>query len=385
MGKIAVAVKFGDGHADRNAWSSRPTLWGDAIHSFRCVTSKAHELEVALIAAGDLIDVRRPEPWVVNMLRMELDVLASDDIPFYYIQGQHELDRKNPWMSSIHSHAEHIHKRSIELGEIPHSHAYNRVVNSVNIYGLDWTPADNLERELKEIPKSTDVFICHQVWHEFMGDIAYEGTLRDICAPWVFTGDFHENKELLVENVFGNSTRVISPGSTNIRRINESPKKYAYILYDDLSWERFSIPTRYLLRYEIYKEADLDKAEADIPVQLETTVVEHNLSLGLPEQLQAPIIDVKYSDKVDNVWSRLNKVCGKDSHLFLRVVAASDDDDLSVEQQQFQEILDEGPEACLQLLLDSDADIYKLGLRFIQSQNFEEEILAARGERGLCD
>jgi len=372
MGKTEAAVMFGDGHVDQNAWSARPTLWGDAIHSFRSVTSKAHELGVPVVGAGDLIDVRRPEPWVVNMLRMELDVLASDDIPFYYIQGQHELDRKNPWMSSIHSHAEHIHKRSIAL-------------RGINIYGLDWTSADNLERELKEIPKSTDVFVCHQVWHEFMGDIAYEGTLRDIDAPWVFTGDFHENKELIVKNVFGNSISVISPGATNIRRITESPKKYAYMLYDDLSWESFSLPTRYLLRYEIYKEADLDRVEADIPVQLETTVAEHNLSLELPEQLQAPIIDVKYSDKVDNVWSRISKVCGKDSHLFLRVMAASDDNELSVEQQQFQDILDEGPEACLQLLLDPDADIYKLGLRFIQSQNFEEEILAARGERGLCD
>ena len=370
-----IAMLFGDGHADRNAWSGRPTLWGDAIHSFRWLLSKSHELGIPVVGAGDLIDVRRPEPWVVNMLRMELDVLESDDIPFYYIQGQHELDRKDPWMSSIHPHATYIHQRSIEL-------------SGIKIYGLDWTPADQLEDELKAIPEDTDLFVCHQVWHEFMGDMAYEGTLRDIRSPWVFTGDFHENKEISVENVFGSTTQIISPGATNIRRISESPKKYAYILHVDSSnrmgwWEKLSIPTRYLLRYEIYTDDDLDKVEADIPVQLETTVVEHNTKLKLPDNLHTPIIDVQYSDQVDNVWSRLTKVCGKDSHVFLRMQSAKTE--RIAEEHQFSSDMSGGPADCLQLLLDPEDAIYKLGLRFIQSQDFQKEILDARKERGLCD
>ena len=344
-----VALFFADSHLDHHNWSNRPTLCGDSVHSFSFLADKACELEVPMIGAGDLIDVRRPEPYVIGKLRDSLDNLQSCGIPFYYIQGQHELDRDNPWLQAVHPHTTHINKSTIEL-------------RGVKIYGLDWTAVDNLSAEIKAIPSDTDVFVCHQVWHEFMGDMAYEGHLADAAAF------------------------VISPGSTNMRKITEPAKKYYYVLYDNMFWESYLIPTRYVLRYEVYTALDLENVAADIEVQLSTVVRKHNEDNNLPPNLCKPIVHVKYSDDVVDTWSCLNSVCDGVAHIFYKVITAQVEEAMSEAQREVQALVSAGPTECLKVLLDEESELYKFGLALLQSENPADLLLDVREARGLlCD
>jgi hypothetical protein len=365
-----VALFFADAHLDRHNWKNRPTLWGDSVHAFNFLCQKAISHGIPMIGAGDLIDVRRPEPFVIDNIRSALDNLNQNDVPFYYIQGQHELDRENPWLSSIHAHPQHINKMRIEL-------------EGFGIYGLDWTPADLLDEELSQIPSDISIFVCHQVWHEFMGDVSYEGTLRSVTVDTVVTGDFHETREILIDDTESSSSFVISPGSTNMRRITEPEKKYAFILHDNNQWERVYIPSRYVLRYEIRSEEDLVSVASEIVEDISTVVKEHNEKYNLPNNLRTPIVSIKHWEDVDDVWNVINETCSGIAYTFFRVLSSSNDSELIVEQQELQTLLEEGPDACLKLLLNQDSDLYKLGLRFIRSHDPEKEILEVRKDRGL--
>ena len=328
-----------------------------------------------MIGAGDLIDVRRPEPYVIGKLRESLDSLQSCGVPFYYIQGQHELDRDNPWLQSVHPHATHINKRTIDL-------------LGVKIYGLDWTVADNLSEEITDIPKDTDVFVCHQVWQEFMGDMSYEGHLADVKVEHIFTGDFHENRQIFADPYSlsdGNAGFVISPGSTNMRKITEPAKKYYYVLYDNMFWESYLIPTRYVLRYEVYTALDLENVAADIEVQLSTVVRKHNWDNSLPPNLCKPIVYVKYADDVVDTWSCLNRVCEGVAHIFYKMITTQVEEAMSEAQKEVQALVSAGPAECLKVLLDEESELYKFGLSLLQSQHPEDTLLAAREDRGLCD
>jgi hypothetical protein len=371
-----VALFFADSHLDHHNWSNRPTLCGDSVHSFSFLADKACELEVPMIGAGDLIDVRRPEPYVIGKLRDSLDNLQSCGIPFYYIQGQHELDRDNPWLQAVHPHTTHINKSTIEL-------------RGVKIYGLDWTAVDNLSAEIKAIPSDTDVFVCHQVWHEFMGDMAYEGHLADADVEHIFTGDFHENSEIFADPYSSGDSKsafVISPGSTNMRKITEPAKKYYYVLYDNMFWESYLIPTRYVLRYEVYTALDLENVAADIEVQLSTVVRKHNEDNNLPPNLCKPIVHVKYSDDVVDTWSCLNSVCDGVAHIFYKVITAQVEEAMSEAQREVQALVSAGPTECLKVLLDEESELYKFGLALLQSENPADLLLDVREARGLlCD
>lgn len=296
------AIFFADAHLDTHNWVGYPQLSGDSISSFTQICDYAIKNKIGrIIGAGDLIDVTEPSSVVVSTIREAIARLSDEGIAFYYIQGQHEL-ASPPWMSAIHSGAKHLHNSHISLE------------SGQTVYGLDWQPADLLAGAMKRALEYADkrsIFVCHQVWEEFMGGIAAcEGSLYTVPhVKTVFTGDYHKNVVTRLVTSSGGTIQVISPGSTNLRAINEPVVKYFYVHYIDGSWERKRLTTRKVLAVSIDDDAQLERIVAKLPAVLEKHAAENP---AFPN----PILRVKYHADVRALKARMKAAAGDRGYLF---------------------------------------------------------------------
>jgi hypothetical protein len=311
-----LALFFADAHLDTGAWANRPLLKFDSIEAFKFICNYAISRNIPFIfGAGDLIDVRKPPPEVVQTVREQLSALERDNCQFYYTQGQHEFDHNLPWFSAIHSWPQHLNKSSVIVGD-------------KCVYGLDWHTADKLPNAVQEIRSDTDILVMHQVWEEFMGDkCGCEGSLCDMpYATTLFTGDFHVNKVLQLRGKQGQALRVISPGSTNMRKINECADKWFYVLLSDYTWKRVRIPTRRKIEMVIGTEKSLLSFGVDFKKAFEAAKLEA-MRLGVPNNLCRPICYVRYLEDLPDAHKTIKKHA-TDVELFLKPVSQKETEQL---------------------------------------------------------
>jgi len=302
MARKPVAVMYADGHLADRAWSWRP-IEGDSYHSLHQIITAARKREVPVIGAGDLIDKHRNTARPIHMLHRELDRLADKGLEFFFVQGQHEFDDV-PWFSA-NSQACHIHKKTIDVGPF-------------KVYGLDYQPAGRLQQELDQIPADTDILVAHQVWDLFMGDIAApQGGIHDVpVVSTVFTGDFHEFKEVDTRGKDGQEVHVVSPGSVCMQSIDEPPKKYFLILHDDGTFERRRLNTRPMLDASMLLTQDnMDHFAETIQGELEK-MTEEAAGFKMPEEVCKPLLRVTYSYRLKDVKRRVMNLVGERAHIF---------------------------------------------------------------------
>jgi hypothetical protein len=323
-----IAVLTSDLHIDEHAWADRPDLRGDSQDAFAQIVDYAVANRLPIIAAGDLIDKKRNDAAPIGFLRRQLDSLQEAGVPFFYVQGQHEL-QPSPWLSEIHPWPTWLSERSYggdplwyELGDL-----------DFPVYGIDWTPRDRVAAELAKVPEGTKLLVMHQVMGDLMGSICTPEMNADMLpdVPLLLVGDYHQHVQLLRTNAAGRVTTILSPGSTNMREISEPARKMFYVLYDDLSFESVQLLTRRFIYKEINLPEDLENFVETIGAELENSI-SRDLATGLPRHLARPFLRVGYDPSVPDVYRRATTAVGDElAHLFFRELPQRQFDDQAEE------------------------------------------------------
>lgn len=365
----AVAfVATSDLHIDEHAWADRPEICGDSQAAFTKVCAFALKNRTPIIAAGDLLDRKRNDALPIGFIRRQMDELEEKGVPFYYIQGQHEL-QTSPWLSEVHRWPTWIHRTSVTIG-------------GLRVYGIDWTSREALPSLLKEVPPETDVLVLHQVCHEFMGGITVaEMHLAQVPhARLVVVGDYHEHKIVRLNGLHGQNVTVLSPGSTNMRKIDEPAAKRFFVVHDDLTVKSVRIPTRPFLQQEILSEDMLSEFVQSIRGILKDLTEESTLQDGLDK----PLLRVLYRADLENAYSRIASAVAGWAHLFTKVIPvpteATEGDNSG--EETYEEVTDLGLIGCLPLLVDEaeEPDVYQLAHRLLAADDPQAALAAAREE-----
>lgn len=369
-----LAAFFADSHLDTGAWANRPELSGDSIAAFRYICEYCVNNSIpVLVGAGDLIDVKKPPPEVVQVVRDCVSQLEASFVEFFFIQGQHEYAPDLPWFQAIHTWPQWLNKRYIDLG-------------GKKVYGLDWHNVDKIESAIESIPPDTCILVMHQVWEELMGDVrGCEASFSQIpYATHVFTGDFHTTKELQLVGLGGQSMQVISPGSTNMRKIDEPENKYFYLLHEDFSWSRVRIPTRRKLDITVGTEKDLllfkktyDKALLEVQANV--------AKLQLPVDIAKPLVRVRYLDSLPDAYDKIRETVGSTAELFLRPVTSKDATEVvSVDKGAFDAATGGGLVDMIEATVGKDDVRYTILKRLIKnSSDMGLELQRLKKEYGL--
>jgi len=361
--KEAIAVLFADSHLDLQTWANRPRIQGDSLWSFDYIINRACELDVGvIIGAGDLIDVKKPPAAIAQFIRQRLQKVRECGITFAFIQGQHELSRDVPWFSAIDDHTEHLDGNILIIG------------NAIEVYGLDWRPGSQLKAALETVPP-VDLLVMHQVWRDFMGEnCSAEGSFADVPpVPLLLTGDFHTT----IDAQYG-KLRVLSPGSTSLRSVNEPADKHFFVLYDNGEVVTETIPTRQKLEVSVYDENELALFLDEWPI------TKHRLqeaSAGLPDNLQLPIVWFKYSFDLLDVYEKVSSVIGADAEIFRKELQIAREQQV-IERFERDSAVADGLVGCL-LLLVEDKDDFTVLRDLLVSTDQAETLAAIAHERGI--
>jgi len=364
-----VAILTADTHLRDRAWIARRNLAGDAYYSFRQITRLAIQWQTPVIAAGDLIDQRLNASDVPAFLREVFDEMAAAEVPFYYIQGQHEL-ADPPWLRAVHGWP-------IWLGE-PGS-LYE--VAGLRVLGFDWRHADQVDEIYQACQREKpDLLVIHQVCRELLGpNLPHEFVLASIRGTGlVLVGDYHVHKRLKIRGPSG-EVRVLSPGSTAMQSIDEDPNKYVFVLYEDSSIRSHQLCTRPVLRWQRFVDTEdaLEELLEALPGEIEAmrALAEE---WQLPEEVRTPVVIVRHDASLDGATKKIRSACG-DVHLMLRTIwpkAEKGIPDVSTDSAGSLTL-----ESCLPLALSpqEDKEAFELADRLLRAKNAREALDEARG------
>lgn len=262
--------------------------------------AKKHEASW-LAFTGDTVDRQRNRSGPVIDVLQIVDEAKEAEINSLFIQGQHDWDDP-PWFAA--SGAMHLHKNPIEIG-------------GKNLYGLDWLPTERLAEELALIPKDTYLLVAHQVWSEWMGDIASpQGSFADVpYVKQILTGDLHQYALETHRNKQGQKIKVCSPGATYQKAINE-PSEHFVVLWDsaDGSFEPLKLKSRKFIDWDrLLSPEDLEEFVAKVGPAIKKAVEEAE---KYPDDMKKPMLRVTYSHKLENVRRRVRKAVGDAALLY---------------------------------------------------------------------
>lgn len=300
-----LAVMFADSHLQESAWANSKIL-GDSMESLNQIFTYAIRNKAkAVIGAGDLIDKQRNRAGPINFFHTQLDRLEQASIPFWFIEGQHDMDSP-PWLSG-HRWAKHMHKEEVQVGEF-------------KLYGLNYLPFGELQEALEHIPDDTDMLVCHQTWGDWMGDIASpQGQFSDVpVVKLLFSGDFHKFVLEKAKGKDGQKIIVCSPGSTCMQEIPEPPDKFFVAFKDDGTFERVRLKTRPMIDWPVMnRPEDLNAFAEEVEAEL-SAAQQRGAALELPSNLTTPLMRVTYSSRLEDCVRRVEKIIGNRAHLFFK-------------------------------------------------------------------
>jgi hypothetical protein len=352
-----VALLTADWHLQPSTWTGRPEIAGDSYRSARLVVALAVERRVPLVVLGDVLNVRHPDPVSIGVLFACVDACRDAGLPFYYLQGQHELHRQRPWLS-CHPWPTHVHDTELDLGPI-------------RCYALDWLPAEQLAPKLAGIAdRDVAMFLGHQVWTERMGKRAAirggtDAAFADVPKIGLLaSGDFHGHKATNHDGKDGQRLMALSPGSIYLKSIDEDPLKFCYELHDDGSFVSRSIgPLRPLHRARFHDEAGL-------AVLVERT---GDLAALDPADPDKPILQVLGVPNSFDAHARLSAAAEGRVHLFFRTVDPEEGDGVEAarreESSRPTRLVDFVDRAC-----PVDSDVYRISVRLLSSPDPKGEL-----------
>lgn len=304
----ALFVFAADLHLCDRLWVGRPGIFGDSYFSFEQIVDHCIQHSLPLVLGGDVLDKERNFARPIQVLCQQVDRMAKVGLPVYFTQGQHERNYDVTWMG-IHPWPTHVHKKQFEI-------------NGCKLYALDWCPRNEIQKELEAVPPDTDILVCHQVWKDLMGNVGRpECSIADIHhVRDVLTGDFHVTTIVEGVNAQGQRARLISPGSTCIRSVSESPDKHFYEVRRDPDGGDAISPFTFAVRelrtrpLKTYVVKDIGLLDALCGGQLMADIAA--LSTGLPENIAKAVVRIKYDTALPDAYLRLSTVVGDAAHLF---------------------------------------------------------------------
>jgi hypothetical protein len=346
----AVCVVSSDNHLELHTWAGRPELSGDAFQSFQQLTDFAAERDLPLVLAGDVFNHAFPDAYTVWFALDRLSRIST----VYTVQGQHEKQNKLAWLSLAGFRVQHVHKMSFKLG-------------GICCYGLDFLPAADIQRELKLIPKGTDVLVAHQVWQEVMGKkAAPEAAFADVPGVrCLITGDFHGHYARNYTGADGQNLFVVSCGSQNQQTLDEPGEKFFYVLYDDLKVESIPLVTRRVVRARLQNPNTFD-------AELTGLMASAHDDEGLPKAIAKPIFDVKYHEGIPDARKRIDALLKDKVHLFAAPIEFRTED--NVEEIRALDNLALGLEGALEDYRN-EPERYSTALRLLRADDPKTEIV----------
>ena len=352
MAKKPLALLSADWHVRKGdrVWPRIPLLEGDVSNSIYQITDIAEKEDVShVLLAGDILEKQTQTSDVAQTIRRAMDQFERRNQAVLYVQGQHEL-ASPPWLSAIHEWPQHA----------PMSPSERLVIGDYTVFGCDYLPIDTAEETLSTLPKF-DILLTHQVWNH----PSYLGSYGYVDTAWVpdhykmvVTGDYHVHQAGVIDNkVF------LSPGSIAMQKIDESPDKYVYILYDDLSYKSVQLKTR------PFVEVAIDTAD-----ELDRFISEWD---GFDaDGIDVPLYRVRFNADLLDAKARITRCVKHQAHLYLdpyRHVVDAPDVSLSDIQKAID---DNGLVGCIKELYGDDVSVMQAAIRLIESNNVEEEIKA---------
>lgn len=303
-----------DLHLQRQAWANRPALRDDAFFAFTQIVDYALAHKLPVLAAGDLFDKRHNESEPIAHFSSQMDRMQAAEIPFYYIQGDH--DKAQPPWPSVHPWATHMHHMAAEL--MPAGQP-----KSVVVVGLDYQPAGELQKQLDELgeqatgAKYDKILMTHQKWVDLMGGQAIcNGSFSDISEyQYVLNGDLHKHLIHRGKNKEGSRLIVWSPGATCLQAIDEPDLHQFFVLYSDMSVRDVTMRQRARMRTNILRTpGELSCFIADIPAM--RSAVRSTEAQDVPETLHKAILEVHYYVDIPDAAARIVDAVGDSFHLF---------------------------------------------------------------------
>jgi DNA repair exonuclease SbcCD nuclease subunit len=362
MKKPLKLLVTSDLHLSPFIWRHRP-IKGDSYFSWKYICDIAVDEEVdAVVLAGDLLDKQSNPSEVIVHLLDGLQRLKDVGIKVFYVQGQHEYQQL-PWASLA---------GNVWLND--------KIVDfkGWKIAGSDFKQAAEFQEFLaSDTAKSADILVCHQVWHDFMGDVAVnQGSFSDVpsTVKLLITGDFHEHI-----HTRSGDTIVLSPGSTHMRSIAEPEEKCCFVVTADepnlrkLQVQTFVIPTRRVVRIDLTdflleeaaaSDEDYDRVYAAITDKLEDARI-HAENDDLPEDLRKPLLHVRHFKEDTAIVNKLVKAFTEKAHMFFKqLVAKQVDEVIQVEAQPMCGLL-----AYLPAFLDVEDESFPLAASLIDAED----------------
>lgn len=359
-----------DLHLSSRIWSHRP-IEGDSYYSWEQIVNLALEHEVdAIILAGDILDkqVNVSEP--IHKLLAGVTRLLEHKVSVYYTQGQHEY-QASPWLQAS-TEAIWLHERSVHF-------------DGWQVTGCDY---QNSKEKLQQFLKSeqalgSQVLVCHQVWEDFMGDIAKpQGCFNDIPAGvnYLITGDYHKN---LIHN--HGALTVLSPGSTHMRSIAEPEDKKVFLIAtgsagkfseeEKLAVQTLSLLTRRCIRIDVAKANNCWATLKKLGDSLLAQALQYAEDNALPPELMLPLIQLVHTSSDIELVDKFKQNFEQKAHLFFKQVEAKQ---LSGQEEQEQIISADriGMLQCVDSYVDKVKQplVHELVLILLQSPDPEQAL-----------
>lgn len=351
-----------DLHLEDGAWSSRPSIYGDAYYSFDQIVDYCIAHKLPLIMGGDILEKKQNLARPIAKLCAGLTRLQFADVPVFYIQGNHEYDRNAPWLS-VHPWPQRLHAVAVNI-------------SGVTVYGLDWLPKGEIQVALAEIPENIDILVTHQVWHDFMGGVGrIECALTDVhCVQNVLAGDFHITKTVESVNAQGQPIRMLSPGSTAMQDIGETPEKFFFVVAktadNNFVFQPQQLKTRPFLKYTVETQEELDELCSGDLARALTEATERAAAAGIPTHIQKPLVRIKFSKQLPDAWLRLTTAAADFAHVFCDPIAGNS----LVKTTRTVDTTKNDVLSALETLLGADSAAYKLAAAVYNAEEPAKEI-----------
>lgn len=354
-----------DLHLEDGAWSTKPSIYGDAYYSFQQIIKYCIEHKLPLILGGDILEKKQNLARPIAKLCHGLSEMQRANINVYYIQGNHEYDRNAPWLS-IHPWPLHMHFGTFDI-------------NGVKVFGLDWLPrgaeAGGIQHALTQIPADTDILVTHQVWKDFMGNIGRtECELTDVHhVSTVLAGDFHVTKVAEGVNAQGKPIKMLSPGSTAMQDMGEDPHKSFFVICQHEGQIVFApkkLKTRGAKTYVVKEPEMLDELCAGGFAKDIAAMVQQAQAGGYHPDVHKPLVRVKFDKRLPDAFLRVTTAVGDTAHLFCEALT----DKLGARQTQTRDSVKNDLLSALSDLIGDDNESYKLASALLTADDPGKEL-----------
>lgn len=370
MAAKPILVLSSDWHLNPLSWKRHPKIKGDSYYSLRQIVDTAIELQVPLIGAGDLFDVKTPPSESVIVCCREMERLAKENLSMYYVQGQHEY-AEQPWLT-LSPNAVHIDSFKYQTNGDPQVFD----VAGLRLVGMDisMSPVEFSIQcaKLHMLARSKgefDMFVTHQVWADFIKKrdpvFMFE---KALFSKITYTGDYHKLEALDVQGML-----CLSSGSINMQANNENPIKEIFILHDDLSVTKKTIKTRPFMSFELKTGFELNKL-LNTPNSTLLAAWPHQV----PEEFSTPLVSVKYQNNLTNAFDSLTEKFKEWNYDLSPTDFFSVEMTAATDRKEIKDIVNVTD--CVSQFVPVDSTAYKDAVRVFDSTDVEAELAAMRKE-----